>query len=80
MRAIKGVFVSKGIHPPRDTDLCLLYNGAIVLFPEIEKMGFFIEELNNYCPKKSDPDDISKCRDIADKTLVIVDNIASFLK
>lgn len=54
IKAIKGVFVSYDIHPPRDADLVNLINLAKKLEPALAKHAGFIQELNGHCPEKGD--------------------------
>lgn len=80
VRALKAVMVFRDVHPPRSTDLEVLFESARELFQEVEKLQPLIEELNKYCPAGNDPEEIAKCRDIADKTDFVVDRVESFLK
>ena len=79
VRTLKAVIVFGDVHPPRSTDLEVLFERARELFPEVGKLRLFIEELNRYCPAGNHPEEISKSRDIVDKTGFVVDSIASFL-
>ena len=76
VRALKAVMVFRDVHPPRSADPEVLFKRARELFPEVGKLQPLIEELNEYCPAGNDPGEISKCRDVVDKTGFIVDSIA----
>lgn len=80
IRAIKAVIVSRDVHPSRSIDFKDLFMRALDLLPEIEKISPMIEELNEYFSTGVEPDDIPKCKVIADKTRFVVDKISLFLK
>lgn len=79
IRMLKAVFVFRDVNPPRDTDLEVLFERARELLPEIEKISPVIPELNNFIPSGNEPEDISKCRYIVDKTRFVIDCIVLFL-
>ena len=79
IRAIKAALVFRDVHPPRSIDLMDLFDKAQELLQEIEKISPMIEELNEYFYSGVELGDISKCKDIADKTHFVVESIAFLL-
>ncbi len=79
VRLLKAVLVFRDIHPPRSTDLGELFYRSQELLPAIEKLQPLIEELNNYFPESDNPEEIIRCRGLADKVNFIIDIIASLI-
>ena len=79
-RTLKAVLVFRDIHPPRSIDLKILYEMAVERFPGIDKFYPFIEELDGYHPKGNISYDVVECKELACKTTLFVDSIASFFK
>ena len=80
IRALKAVIVFKDVHPPRSTDLKILYARAQELLPEIDKFCPFIEELDGYRPEHNITNAFFQCMNLVDKTGLVVDGITLFLK
>lgn len=76
VRALKAVMVLKDVHPPRSTDLDVLFKRAQTLIPQIKTLQPSIKELNYYYPINNEPEEVSRCRELAEKTRFIIDSVA----
>lgn len=74
-RAIKGVFVKRDMHPPRETDLGRLLDEAIPLEPDLVRHKAFLGGLNAYCPGKPDSAEKRRCRGLLERMSRFVDEI-----
>lgn len=74
-RAIKGIFVKRDIHPPRETDLGQLIDGAVPLDPDLVRHQAFLGELKAYCPGKPDFAEKRRCLGLLERTSGFVDEI-----
>lgn len=68
IKAIKGIFVSHNINPPRDTDLVTLIHIAKKLEHALAKHDAFIRELNGHCPDPGDAVESRRSRRMIRKT------------
>lgn len=80
VRALKAVMVFNDVHPPRITDLEVLFERSQALIPKIDKLQPFIGDLSDFCPVKSDPEGTFKCRELAEKVKYVIDNISSLIE
>ena len=80
VRALKAVLVYRDVHPPRSIDLEFLFESAHELLPGIGKFKPVIEELNDYSPRNSGPEEVIKCLGIAERVNFVIESIALFIK
>jgi predicted nucleotidyltransferase len=74
-RALKGIFVKRDIHPPRETDLVALLDKTRALEPSLGVYDPFLRELNDYCPGGADNLEIQRCRSLVERTTVFVKEV-----
>jgi predicted nucleotidyltransferase len=74
-RALKGIFVRNDIHPPRETDLAGLLEKVRALEPDLGGYAAFLGELNDYCPRGVDTQEIQRCRSMVEKTAAFVKEV-----
>lgn len=76
VRMLKAVIVFGDVHPPRGTALEELFKSARNFIPQLGKLKTLIDELNDYYPAGTAPEEYIKCNDIMNKTRFIIDFIA----
>jgi predicted nucleotidyltransferase len=74
-RAIKGFFVKQNIVPPRETDLEELLEKVRHMEPDLMSHKLFIEEVNDYCPGKTDSEERRRCHDLVERTSKFLNEI-----
>jgi predicted nucleotidyltransferase len=75
VRALKGIFVKRDLHPPRETDLVALLEKACAVEPSLEVYAPFLRELNDYCPDGTDTLEIQRCRSMVERTAAFVKEV-----
>ena len=79
VRFLKAVMVFCDVHPPRSTDLEMLFEKAVEMFPEVEKTESVIKILTDYLPAGNEPENVAECRYLLDMTRSAIDAVASLL-
>lgn len=74
-RALKGIFVKRNLHPPRETDLVSLLDKVRLLESDLKRYAPFLKGLNDYCPNGNNTLEIQRCRSIVEKTAAFVEEV-----
>ncbi len=74
-RALKGLFVTNDIHPPRETDLVALLGKILPLEPDLRRYKAYLLELNDYSPNGNNTLEIQRCRSMVERTAAFVKEV-----